>query len=76
MALVRFSGELFSSIGREVNAGSPFRQTIVVGYANGVVGYIPDEESFQLSTYEAAEAYKYYYVFPFKKTWEGLRRKP
>ena len=67
VALVGFSGELFSSIGRQVKAGSPFRQTIVVGYANGVVGYIPDEKSFQLSTYEAAEAYKYYDVFPFKK---------
>ncbi|MGC8631834.1 MAG: hypothetical protein ACP5T2_05380 [Thermoprotei archaeon] len=66
-ALVNFSGELFSSIGKEVRSRSPFVNTMVVGYANGVVGYIPDRQAFELSTYEAAEAYKYYDTFPFKK---------
>ena len=67
LALVNFSGELFSSIGKGVRSRSPFVNTMVVGYANGVVGYIPDTRAYELSTYEAAEAYKYYDTFPFKR---------
>ncbi len=68
LALVSFSGELFSSVGNLVKLGSPFPETMIVGYANGLVGYIPDQRAFEVGSYEAAEAYKYFDTFPFSKS--------
>ncbi|MGC8636059.1 MAG: neutral/alkaline non-lysosomal ceramidase N-terminal domain-containing protein [Thermoprotei archaeon] len=67
LALVSFSAELFSSIGSVIRLGSPFPETLVVGYANGLMGYVPDAKAFEVSSYEAAEAYRYYDTFPFSK---------
>jgi hypothetical protein len=44
-ALVAIPGELFCQFGLDIKAGSPFRQTMVVGTANGCVGYLPTAEA-------------------------------
>ncbi len=68
LALVSFSGELFSSVGNLIKLGSPFAETLVVGYANGLVGYVPDAKAFDVGSYEAGEAYRYFDTFPFSKS--------
>jgi len=40
-ALVAFPGELFTEIGREIKAASPFARIWIVGLANGYIGYVP-----------------------------------
>ncbi|WP_449462554.1 neutral/alkaline non-lysosomal ceramidase N-terminal domain-containing protein [Tardisphaera miroshnichenkoae] len=67
LALISFSGELFSSVGNLIKLGSPFAETLVIGYANGLVGYIPDAKAFEIGSYEASEAYMYFDTFPFSK---------
>jgi hypothetical protein len=48
--------ELFSSHAAEIRARSPFRQTRVIGYADGYFGYVADAEAHRLETYEATSS--------------------
>jgi hypothetical protein len=48
--------ELFSSFAAEIRAMSPFRQTRVIGYADGYFGYVADAEAHDLGTYEASSS--------------------
>jgi neutral ceramidase len=50
--LVSVPGELFSSLGEAVAAGSGLDACLVVGYANGLIGYIPDLAAFGAGGYE------------------------
>lgn len=52
LVLVAVPGELSSSLGQEIAAarGGP---TLVVGYANGYVGYLPDLAAHRVGSYEA-----------------------
>ncbi len=52
-ALMSVPGELFSSLGRQFEAGAPLATTWVIGYANGYAGYFPDLGAFNNRTYEA-----------------------
>ncbi len=45
IALAAFPGELFVEIGLRVRRELPFKHLFVVGYANGIVGYLPSAES-------------------------------
>lgn len=56
-AIVGIPGELFSSLGRSIRQGSPFATTLVVGYANGYCGYLPDQDAFRRGGYEVSSAY-------------------
>ncbi len=40
-ALLTFPGELYTEIGQEVKRRSPFKQTWIIGLANGHIGYVP-----------------------------------
>lgn len=60
IALVFLSGEVFVETGLEIKKQSPFELTIVIGYANGTVGYIPTTSAMELGGYEVDEAYKIY----------------
>jgi hypothetical protein len=53
LVLISIPGELFSSLGRAIEAASPGTATWIVGYANGYVGYLPDQAAFEANTYEA-----------------------
>jgi neutral ceramidase len=53
LALLAAPGELFTSVGRAIRARSPFDRIMVVGYAGGHVGYVPDREAYESGGYEA-----------------------
>lgn len=40
-AFISFPGELFTEIGLQIKAASPFTHTCIIGLANGLTGYIP-----------------------------------
>jgi len=45
MAFLSFPGELFTEIGMEFKAKSPFARTYIIGLANGAVGYVPTRKA-------------------------------
>lgn len=53
LALVGIPGELFVELGLAVKARSPFPRTLVLGLANGSVGYLPTREACESGGYEA-----------------------
>jgi hypothetical protein len=52
VALVAVPGEFFTVLGIEIKRRSPFRYTYVAGVANDYIGYIPDEEAYDLGGYQ------------------------
>lgn len=52
-ALVALPVELFTSLGARIEMESPFRNTLIVGYANGYAGYVADAAAWDSGTYEA-----------------------
>lgn len=53
LALVGIPGELFVELGLAIKAQSPFPLTLVLGLANGSVGYLPTREACELGGYES-----------------------
>lgn len=45
IAVVALPGELFTGPGLQIKRRSPFRHTLIVRYANGHMGYLPDREA-------------------------------
>ncbi len=58
--LVGIPGELFSELGREIKKSAASPSVLLLGYANGDIGYIPTRAAYSLGGYEIEEAYKYY----------------
>ncbi|QOC92294.1 hypothetical protein [Micromonospora craniellae] len=52
LALLGIPAELFVEIGLRIRAGSPFRTTLVSGYTNGVLFYVPTAAAFEQGGYE------------------------
>lgn len=52
VALVGLPGEIFARLGLEVRRRSPFRNTYIVGLANGTLGYVGDRASYALGGYQ------------------------
>lgn len=52
-AILAVPGELFGSVGRAIRDRSPFAITLLVGYADGYIGYVPDREAYESGGYEA-----------------------
>ncbi|MEM3019184.1 MAG: neutral/alkaline non-lysosomal ceramidase N-terminal domain-containing protein [Candidatus Bathyarchaeia archaeon] len=52
VALIGVPGELFVEIGLEIKAKSPLKNTFIVGYAGGYVGYMPTRKAFEEGGYE------------------------
>jgi hypothetical protein len=50
--LISVPGELFTELGRQVQAASPFDQTVLVGLANDSIGYIPPRACFAEGGFE------------------------
>jgi hypothetical protein len=52
IALVTLPGEMFTELGQEIQAASPFARTILVGLANDSIGYIPPRACFAEGGFE------------------------
>ena len=52
IAFVGVPGGLFGELGMEIKRRSPFRFTYIVGLANDYIGYMPDNEAFNLGGYQ------------------------
>jgi len=65
VVLVAVPGELFVELGFAIKQALAPLHTIVVGYANDNIGYIPTRASYPQGGYEVDDAYRYYgYVAP------------
>lgn len=51
-AVVGLPGEPFAEVGLRVKSGSPARSTIVAGYANDAIGYVPTSAAYDEGGYE------------------------
>lgn len=58
--LVGVPGEFFVELGLQIKAAAPDDQVMVVGFANGNVGYLPARRAYPHGGYEIDEAYRYY----------------
>jgi neutral ceramidase len=52
LALVGVPGELFAELGIVIKANPYFPHTLVLGYCNDLVGYIPTREAYEVGGYE------------------------
>jgi len=52
VALVGLPGEIFAALALEIRRRSPFRNTYVIGLANGTLGYVGDRPSYALGGYQ------------------------
>lgn len=51
--IVTQPAELFSKLGNQIMEESPFAPTMIMGYTNGSIGYIPDKTSYVEGGYES-----------------------
>lgn len=72
IVLVGIPGELFCELGMMLKKGIKAEFTMVIGYANGDIGYIPTSSSYEIGGYEVEDAYKYYGLTPIARG-EGER---
>lgn len=68
IALVFHPSELYSYYGLAIDRGAPFKQTLVVGYADGYVGYLPDPLAFERREYAAVTVPRILNFPPFSPT--------
>jgi hypothetical protein len=60
LALLGLEGEIFVNYQLDLESRSPAAATVLCGYANGCVGYVPTAAAHELGGYEVEEAYKVY----------------
>ena len=60
VAVVGVAGELFVEAQLAIKGASPFPSTLVAGYTNGCVGYLPAAEAYPDGGYEVEHSYKGY----------------
>ncbi len=58
--LIGIPGEVFAEIGVKIKESSVFKYTFILGYTNGLIGYIPTKGAFLKGGYEVEVAHKYY----------------
>jgi hypothetical protein len=56
VALTEVSGEVVSKIYQDLRKQSPYPNTVMLTLANGRVGYIPDDASYDIWTHEAIDS--------------------
>lgn len=66
LALVFHPGELYSYYGLWIRLHSPVPNTLVVGYANDIIGYLPDPAAFEKGEYAAITVPKILDLPPFR----------
>ena len=60
--------ELYSCYGLTIRRDSPFADTLVVGYADGIIGYLPDPNAYKAHEYAAIVVPKILDYPPFTPT--------
>jgi len=60
LAVVGLPGEVFVEYAHAIQEVSPTPHTIVLGYANGCIGYVPTQAAFDEGGYEVDNAIRYY----------------
>ncbi len=68
VAILFHAGELYSAYGLIIRRDSPFSHTIVVGYADDLVGYLCDPRAYQRQEYGAIAVPKIIDIPPFTPT--------
>jgi neutral ceramidase len=53
VALLFHPGELYSVYGLTIRRDSPFRDTLVIGYVDDLIGYVPDPKAYAAKEYAA-----------------------
>ncbi|NJN14620.1 MAG: VCBS repeat-containing protein [Planctomycetes bacterium] len=66
VALVFHPSELYSVYGLAIRRDSPFAETIVVGYTDDLIGYVPDPKAYETGEYSALVVPKILDLPPFK----------
>lgn len=56
LAWVSFPGEIFTQLGLDLKAGSPFKTTMIAELANGSLGYIPNRLAYAQGQYEVVSS--------------------
>ncbi len=59
-AVVGLPGEVFVEYALQLDSRSPYSQTVVLGYTNGCIGYVPTATAYAEGGYEVDTAYRYY----------------
>lgn len=54
---ITFPGEMFNVIGKRVKAALPATHAHLMGYANGSIGYFPDQKAYAEGGYEVAKTH-------------------
>jgi len=66
IGLIFHSSELYSYYGLAIRRASPFANTLVVGYADALIGYLPDPKAFEAGEYAATTVPRIVGLPPFK----------
>lgn len=60
VAIVGVPAEFFTKLGLDIKKRSPFRNTFIAELANDWIGYVPDQDAFQLGGYQVWTGYHSY----------------
>ncbi len=72
VGLVFHPAELYSYYGLAIRRESPFEHTLVVGYTDDIIGYLPDPTAFRAGEYAALVVPKILDLPPFKPEAAGV----
>jgi len=64
LGLAALSGEVFLDFTLQIEEGSPFPHTLVLGYSNGCTGYVPTAQAIAEGGYEPDLSFRYYGTLP------------
>ena len=60
LRLLGMEGEIFVRYQLDLEAKTPLQPTMLCGFANGCIGYVPTADEYERGGYEIEEAYKAY----------------
>jgi hypothetical protein len=65
LVLVSIPAEVYHEIGLQLKKASPFKYTYIVSFANGMVGYIPTKNAYEIGYRYETELRRVYGVYAF-----------
>ena len=72
LSISAIQAEPFVETGMAIRDRSPFAHSIVLGYTNGCLGYLPTAEAYPEGGYEVRESCVYYDTLMFSPDAEGI----